>query len=77
MTDRHVGYIVVLEAPTRSDDAEPTLAAIRQLRGVVDVRPVESTPSGEAVAALRERLAVVEAVRETLARVIGGGVPRG
>jgi hypothetical protein len=40
MTDRHVGYMVVLEKDTRSDDAEVTLNAIRQIRGVLGVTPV-------------------------------------
>jgi len=40
MTDRHTAYIVTLEEPMREDDAEATLNALRQIRGVLDVRPV-------------------------------------
>ncbi|WP_226782941.1 hypothetical protein [Oceaniglobus trochenteri] len=40
MTDRHTAYIVTLEAPIRDDDAQPTIDAIRQIKGVLDVRPV-------------------------------------
>lgn len=40
MTDRHHGYIVVLEQDLRSDDAEATLNAIRQIKGVISVEPV-------------------------------------
>lgn len=40
MTDRHSAYIVVLERNMRSDDAEPTIAALRQIRGVLTVEPV-------------------------------------
>lgn len=40
MTDRHTAYIVTLETPIREDDAQPTLDAIRQIKGVLDVRPV-------------------------------------
>ncbi len=39
MTDRYNGFFVTLEADVRSDDAEPILNAIRQIRGVLDVRP--------------------------------------
>lgn len=40
MTDRHAGYVVTLEQPIREDDAEPTLAAIRQIKGVLSVEPI-------------------------------------
>lgn len=39
MTDRHAGYIVTLEQDIRADDAEPTRAAIQQIRGVLSVTP--------------------------------------
>ena len=37
MTDRYNALIVVLEGNVRDDDAEPLLAAIRQLCGVLSV----------------------------------------
>jgi len=40
MTDRIGGFIVVLEQDIREDDAEATLTALRQVRGVVSVEPV-------------------------------------
>ena len=40
MTDRYVGFLVALENPMRDDDSQATLAAIRQIKGVVDVKPV-------------------------------------
>jgi hypothetical protein len=43
MTDRHAGYVVVLNTDRREDDSEATLAAIRQIKGVLSVRPVEAT----------------------------------
>lgn len=39
MTDRHNGYIVVLEKDIREDDAEATIAAIMQIKGVLKVVP--------------------------------------
>lgn len=44
MTKRHAGYIVVLEADIRDDDSEEIMKAIRLLRGVVAVSPVETDP---------------------------------
>jgi hypothetical protein len=40
MTDRLKGFTVVLEQDLRDDDAEPLKAAIAQMRGVLEVRPV-------------------------------------
>lgn len=40
MTDRHAGYVVTLESNIREDDAQDTIAALKQIRGVLDVRPV-------------------------------------
>lgn len=42
MTKRLSGFVVVLNEDLREDDAQATLDAIRQLRGVIDVRPVEA-----------------------------------
>lgn len=39
MTDRHNGYYIVLEKDIRDDDAEATIAAIKQIRGVLSVTP--------------------------------------
>ena len=39
MTDRYSSLTVVLERDIRDDDAEPLIAAIRQLRGVLRVVP--------------------------------------
>ena len=40
MTDRLKGFVVVLNADIREDDAQPILDAIRQLRGVLTVQPI-------------------------------------
>lgn len=44
MTARHAGYVVVLAQDLREDDAEQTVAAIKQIKGVLDVRPVAADP---------------------------------
>lgn len=40
MTDRHAGYIVVLDEDIREDDAEHLISALKMLRGVASVQPV-------------------------------------
>lgn len=44
MTDRYNHLTVALEQNTRSDDAEALIAAIKQMRGVLDVEPNVATP---------------------------------
>jgi len=39
MTDRIIALTVILETPTRDDDCEGLIDAIRRLRGVADVQP--------------------------------------
>lgn len=54
MTDRHNAYIVVLEQDIRSDDAEATIAALKQIKGVLSVKPNVSNPD-EHIAEMRVR----------------------
>jgi hypothetical protein len=42
MTDRIHSFLVVLNKDLRTDDAEATLNALKQIKGVVDVKPVIS-----------------------------------
>jgi len=42
MTDRIKGVTVSLEVDVRTDDVEPILAAIRQIRGVADCAVVHT-----------------------------------
>jgi hypothetical protein len=61
MSDRHSSYIVVLEHDIREDDAEVTLAALRQIRGVLTVEPVVSSyeqhvAENRAMRSMREKL---------------------
>jgi hypothetical protein len=44
MTDRHAGYVVTLADNVRDDDAEATIAAIRQIKGVRAIEPVVADP---------------------------------
>lgn len=40
MTDRHRGYVVVLENDIREDDAEAVINAMRMIKGVLTVKPI-------------------------------------
>lgn len=40
MTDRHAGYVVVLDDDIREDDAQFVINALRMVKGVVAVEPV-------------------------------------
>lgn len=44
MTNRLKGFYVVLESDVREDDAEPILNALRMVKGVLSVDPVETAP---------------------------------
>ena len=65
MTDRHAGYIVVLDQNIREDDAQPILDAIKLIKHVVDVRPVVAEP-GAYCAAHRGRLDTLASLSDWL-----------
>lgn len=43
VTDRYAGFVVTLESDLRSDDAEATVKAIMQIKGVIAVEPLLTT----------------------------------
>lgn len=55
MTDRYSALTVILDHDIRSDDAAPLMAAIRQLRGVLDVQPGHVVDAGSVIAEVRAR----------------------
>lgn len=65
MTDRYNALIVVLEQDTRSDDAEATIAAIRQIKGVLSVEP-NVADSTDHIAQMRVRTEISEALLKVL-----------
>lgn len=65
MTDRHAGYIVVLEKPIREDDAESVLNAIRMTKGVISVKPIVNNVSLE-FAHEKARLDILGAIHDVL-----------
>ena len=52
MTDRYHSFVVTLESDLRSDDADATLTALRQIKGVIDVRP-QTSDAGSLMAQAR------------------------
>lgn len=54
MTDRYNAFLVVLERDIRDDDAEPILNALKQIRGVLSVKPHVAEYS-DSIAAERAR----------------------
>lgn len=40
MSDRHNGFVVVLEKPIKDEDSEKIKKAILMLRGVIKVKPI-------------------------------------
>ena len=52
MTDRHAGYVVVLDRDMREDDAQDVIKAISLLKGVAAVTPHLASPD-LAIATLR------------------------
>jgi hypothetical protein len=66
MTDRYKAFLVTLDPDLRSDDAEPTIAAIRQIRGVIDVAPVMREIDKDYIARMRVRQEIWESLRKLL-----------
>lgn len=66
MTDRINSLAVILDEDIRIDDAQPLIAAIMQLKGVVAVEPQVRSISADMVARSRIRLEMWEAIRKIL-----------
>jgi hypothetical protein len=56
MTARHAGYLITLDEDVREDDAEEgVLNAIRMIKGVTAVEPVEASIDQQLSRARRDR----------------------
>jgi hypothetical protein len=53
MTDRYMALTVVLERDLRDDDAAALITALKQLKGVIDVRPVQATGGEQGITRMR------------------------
>jgi hypothetical protein len=65
MTDRFAGVIVTFDRDIRDDDAEPLINAIRMLKGVIAVSPIEADP-GHVIASNRVRRELQDKLRNWL-----------
>lgn len=61
MTDRYMA--LVLEHDLREDDAAGLITALRQLKGVVDVRPVPGDIGSAMVANMQLKIELLESLR--------------
>lgn len=61
MSDRVNGFIVVLDRDYNDDDIEATINAIKQIKGVISVKPNVATPNDEIVA-MREKHKLIDKV---------------
>jgi hypothetical protein len=65
MTDRLKGVFVTFEQDIREDDAQATIAAIMQIRGVIDVSP-SVAEIRDHTARVRARTELIRQIRELL-----------
>lgn len=65
MTDRFNALVVVLDRDIRSDDAEPLIAAIKMLRGVLSVTP-HASDMNDHIAEMRIRNELTEKIWKAL-----------
>ncbi len=68
MTDRYDAFLVVLDRSIRDDDAESTVAAIRQIKGVLDVQP-HTTDVSTAIAKMQVKQEVTTKLLQILKEI--------
>ena len=62
MTTLHKGYVVALTEDIREDDAESIINAIRMVKGVMSVKPIDSDAFAGSIDRDRERMKLWEKV---------------
>lgn len=72
MSDRYAGLVVTLTENIRDDDAQVTIAAIKQIKRVLTVTPLDASPE-IAIAESRARLEIYD--RIILASLAGASKP--
>lgn len=72
MSERKSGLVVILEADADEDTADDIAYAIRQLRGVADVRTLNAEPVSHLIAATRRDNVWAVELRQLLHRMVGG-----
>ncbi len=69
MSDRIKGLTVTLRPELRDDDAEPTIAAIRMIKGVIDVQAHVADPAHH-MAVIHAKQALREPAAEALRKIV-------
>jgi hypothetical protein len=64
MTERHNAFIVILEHDIRDDDAQDAINAIKQIKGVLDVKPADAATPDVVVAESRVRIRIWDKIRK-------------
>jgi hypothetical protein len=72
VTDRHIGYVVILEHSVREDDAAAIVTALSQIRGVESVEPVTEAISQDAIVTMRERARFFDVLLKLAQQVSSG-----
>jgi hypothetical protein len=66
MTDRHSAYLVILEHDMREDDAQATVTALGQIKGVLSVGPYVAENMVNDIAEARVRNELTQKLIEVL-----------
>jgi DNA-binding phage protein len=74
MTDRHMGYVVVLDHDIRSDDAEYILNALRMVKGVQQVTPIVNEVGVSSLVEMRLRTDLKQKVVKSVIEQFETGV---
>jgi hypothetical protein len=72
VTDWHIGYVVTLAESVRADDAEATVTAIRQIKGVIDVQPVSAQVTRDVIAKNRADQRWIDGIQELVDEIAFG-----
>lgn len=72
MTDRYAGFTVVLQEDIREDDAEFLLTALRMLKGVLEVRPIDSEFPNGMISEIRECRRIRDLMEKAMGDIFGG-----
>ena len=75
MTDRHMGYLVVLDDNLRDDDSDHVIRAISMVKGVGSVIPVTADYEADVIAVRRRDDQWHSELLDLIQRIRSGRVP--
>jgi hypothetical protein len=68
VTTRYKGVVVSFDRDIREDDAESLLTAIRMIKGVIGVQPVEAGSMHDSIVEMRVRSEIEKRIWDALRR---------